>query len=84
MTLRLLILYLIGLSAWGLTFGRSLAWHGQHAGLLACIVAADEMIGLYAGMWLARNGTWYEPVFIVLGGVTSALLMMRAKWRSRS
>jgi hypothetical protein len=77
--LRLFVMYLIGLSAWGLTFGRSLAWHGKRAALLVCIVMADEMIGLFAGMYLARNGAWYEVVAIALGGATSALMMLGRK-----
>jgi hypothetical protein len=74
--LRLLMLFLLGLTAWGLTFGRSLAWHGQRRGLLICVVMADEMIGIFAGMFLARHGTYVEGVACALGGAVAAWLLM--------
>lgn len=77
MILRLSILFLIGLSAWGLTFGRLLAWEGRHAGWLVGLVMADEAIGLWTGMWLAREGSWYEAIALAMGGGVSALLMLR-------
>jgi len=76
-SLRLLILFAIGLSAWGLTFGRALAWDTRRAGWLVAIVMADEMVGLWTGMWLAREGSWYEALALALGGGLSALLMLR-------
>jgi hypothetical protein len=76
-SLRLLLLFIVGLSAWGLTFGRSLAWDKQRVGWLVSVVMVEEMVGLWAGMWLAREGSWYEAVALALGGGVSALLMLR-------
>lgn len=79
--LRLLALFLIGLTAWGLTFGRSLAWHGGRRNLLVGVVMADEMIGIFAGMYLARSGTYWEGAACALGGAVAAWLMLR--WGSQ-
>jgi len=75
--LRLFVMFAVGLTAWGLTFGRSLAWHTQRRGWLCCVVMLDEMLGITAGMWLARNGTYLEGAACALGGMIAAWLMLR-------
>lgn len=75
--LRLLLCFLVGLSVWLLTFGRSAAWHGRRAGWLVSVVMLDELLGIATGMYLARQGSWFEAIACALGGAVAAWIMLR-------
>jgi hypothetical protein len=75
--LRLLVFFLVGLSVWILTFGRSAAWDARRAGWLVGIVVLDEFLGIATGMYLARSGSWFEAAACALGGAIAALFMLR-------
>jgi hypothetical protein len=72
-------MFLLGLTAWGLTFGRSAAWDARRRWQLCCVVMADEMIGIFAGMYLARSGTYWEGAACALGGAAAAWIMLRRR-----
>jgi hypothetical protein len=78
--LRLGLLFCVGLTVWGLTLARSAAWDARRKNLLCGIVMADEAVGVFTGMWLARNGTYWEGLACVLGAGVAARLVM---WWSR-
>ena len=79
--LRLLACFVVGLSVWALTFGRSAAWDARRAGWLMGIVMADEFLGIATGMYLARSGTWLEAGACAAGGAVAAWVMLRSRKR---
>lgn len=78
--LRPLSLFLVGLAAWGLALGRYAAWDARRRGWLCGIVMVDEAVGLFTGIWLARNGTYLEVLACVAGAGCAAWLVARGTW----
>jgi len=75
--LRLVLCFLVGLTVWLLTFGRSAAWDARRTGWLVGVVVMDEFLGIATGMYLARQGTWLEAAACAMGGAVAAWIMLR-------
>ncbi len=75
--LRPLLMFLSGFLVWGLTFARSYAFRNAWTSVLCGIIFLDELIGIFLGMWLAREGYWYDAVAAALGGSISAMLIIK-------
>jgi hypothetical protein len=77
--MRLLLMFGLGLFTWALTFGRSLAFRNRHLGFLSGVIFLDEITAISIGMFLARHGTYTDAVCCALGGMTSAVLVIKGK-----
>ena len=77
--MTLMIMGVCGFITWSLWCGRSVTWDNHQHGRFACIVGADEAVGIVVGMWLAKSGTYAEGIACALGGMAAAYLISRGR-----
>jgi hypothetical protein len=81
MTLRLCVMFGVGLATWLLVLLRGLALEKRRCWSLSGLIFVDECVGIGTGMFLARWGAWPDVLAVALGGTVAAWVVLHTNRR---
>ena len=75
-SLRLAVMFGVGLVTWLLVLLRGLALEKRQPWLLSGLIFLDECLGIGTGVFLARWGTWPDVLAVASGGTVAAWVVL--------
>jgi len=75
-SLRLVVMFGVGLVTWLLVLLRGLALEKRRLWSLSGLIFLDECLGIGTGVFLARWGTWPDVLAVAFGGTVAAWVVL--------